>query len=232
MNNRAIQIRYEEFIRSTGRVRSVQTIREFIHFEILRGISHLYSAKLYLHGGCFMRYVNGSNRYSLDIDLSVTDFAVRDKDVIQSFSHELEQGITGYLKKSGFLLESSIHRLHANNGGIKLRFKMNQLKELFADIFSTHPADININIDLDTLLPCEHTRIANLISDPSIRIPVLAESSHMARKITAVLQRTQLRDFYDLEQYLRQGVSYDLDVVRARLEDNNLSHDIIAEKLI
>ena len=71
MTDTAVQIRYREFVRRTGRTESSDSVREFLHYEILRILSAQNSSDLVLHGGCKTRYIDGSPRYSMDMDLSM-----------------------------------------------------------------------------------------------------------------------------------------------------------------
>ncbi len=72
MNEAAVQMRYREFSRRTGRTESADSVREFLHLEILRILSAQNLRTLILHGGCKTRYIDGSPRYSMDMDFSAS----------------------------------------------------------------------------------------------------------------------------------------------------------------
>ena len=231
MSNSAIKARYREFINRTGGNESADTVREFLHYEILRILSVLNPYDLILHGGCKTRYIDGSPRYSMDLDFSMKKITEVPQAERAHVVHKAIKPLLRELENTGLILTQSRERWHKGEAGVKICFKANQLKEIFSDLFINHPGDINFNIDIDSLLPGEQVKFAPLIADRSLQILVLEDSTHMARKAAAVLLRTQLRDLYDLDLYINHETHYDLNVVKHRLKDENLTHPQLIERL-
>ncbi len=225
MSEFAAQIRYREFVRRTGRDESSDSVREFLHLEILRIISAQEMRGLILHGGCKMRYIDGSPRYSMDMDFSLSNFLNIQKKDREVMVHHALDPVIRELGNVGIKINCVREQWHRGDIGMKLCFKANTLKEMFPRLFVDHPGDINFNIDIDALLPGERVQVSSPITDRSLQILVLEDSSHMARKAAAVLLRKQLRDLYDLDMYINRGVRYDLEVVRTRLRMPNLTHE-------
>lgn len=226
-----MQVRYREFTRRTGRSESKESVREFLHHEILRVLSARNPGPLVLHGGCKTRYVDGFARYSMDMDFSLHGLAKGTVPQREEAIHNALDPVLAELARQGIPLERSKERWQRGQTGVKLCFKANVLKELFPAVFVDSPGSVNFNINVDALYPGEQVATATLIADSALRIIVLSESSHMARKATAVLRRNQLRDLYDLDAYIRRGTRYDLDVVRTRLGEPDLTHDVLVERL-
>lgn len=231
MNNTATQVRYREFVRRTGRSESPDSVREFLHLEILRILSAQNPHDLVLHGGCKTRYIDGSPRYSMDMDFSLSEILDCSREESEAIAHGAIDPVLRALVHVGITLDPLRERWHRGDTGVKLCFKANRLKELFPQLFAGHPGDINFNIDIDALLPGERVQTAATIADRSLRILVLEDATHMARKAAAVLLRNQLRDLYDLDLYITRGVQYDLPVVRRRLDIPDLSHEALVERL-
>jgi hypothetical protein len=231
MSETALHIRYLEFIRRTGRPDTSDSVNEFVHTEILRLLSRSNPFDLILHGGCKTRYIDGSPRYSMDMDFSARQFFDFSKPEMEELVKQTTTTLLHQLQQLGITLEHARDRWHRGESGVKICLKANHLKELFPAQFANRPGDINLNIDIDSLLPGESIKTNTLISDPSVRILVLDDSTHMARKASAVLLRNQLRDLYDLDLYITRGIQYDLPLVAARLNIPDLSHPILVEKL-
>lgn len=231
MSKTAVQMRYMEFIRRTGRIESADSVREFLHLEILRILSAQNSRDLILHGGCKTRYIDGSPRYSTNMDFSMDGMLENSLEQKKEIIHSAVDPLLRELANTGITLDPFRERWHNNDTGLKLCFKGNQLKELFPMLFADHPGDINFNIDIDALLPGENVRIASTIPDRSLHILVLEDKTHMARKAATVLLRNQLRDLYDLDQYITRETHYDLNVVRLRLNTPSLTHKELVEQL-
>lgn len=231
MSKAATQVRYHEFIRRTGKTESSDSVREFLHIEILRILSSRNPHDLVLHGGCKTRYIDGSPRYSMDMDFSMRAMIDGSRSDRETLVHQAIDPVMRELEHVGITLDTFRERWHRDDTGVKLCFKANRLKDLFPAIFAGQAGDINFNIDLDILLPGERIRSAAVIADRSLRILVLDDATHMARKISAVLLRNQLRDLYDLDLYITRGTQYDLPVARLRLQLPDLSHDDIINRL-
>lgn len=231
MGSAAIRHRYREFIRRTGRAEVPETVREFLHLEILRTVSVQHQTQLILHGGCKTRYIDGSPRYSLDMDFSLDGLLEADRPEREALVHRTIAPILRELEHLGIPLDCTGERWHRGDRGIKLRFKAYRLKATFPLVFADHPGDLNFNIDIDALFPGEQVRVAVPIADPSLQLLVLADATHMARKAAAVLLRNQLRDLYDLDLYIRRDVRYDLAIARQRLDSPNLSHEELVSQL-
>ncbi len=231
MNESAVQIRYREFVRRTGRTESPDSVREFLHLEILRVLSAQNLPDLILHGGCKTRYIDGSPRYSMDMDFSLSPFIDLSREERAEAVDRSIDPVIRELEHVGISLTRVREKWHRGDTGVKLCFKANVLKDLFPRLFADHPGDINFNIYIDSLLPGEQVQVAALIADPSLQILVLEDSSHMARKAAAVLRRKQLRDLYDLDAYINRGVRVDLAVARTRLQMPNLSQEELVQLL-
>lgn len=231
MSDAATKMRYREFVRRTGRSDSVESVREFLHIEMLRILGIQNPCNLILHGGCKMRCVDGSPRYSMDMDFSLMDFAGRSREEMASMVYRAVNPLLRKLARVGIVLESPRERWHSDDTGVKLCFKANALKDLSPKSFAGHPGDMNFNIDFDPLLPEEQVQIASPIADRSLQILVLDDSTHMARKAAAVLLRSQLRDLYDLDLYIARGTGYSLPVARRRLQSPDLTHEDLIERL-
>jgi len=231
MSKAAVQIRYREFVRRTGRTESADSVREFLHLEILRILSAQNLRDLILHGGCKTRYIDGSPRYSMNMDFSLNNFIDLSREQREMTVRHAIDPIIRELDNIGIKLSRGREKWHRGETGVKFGFKANTLKEIFPNLFADHPGDINLNIDIDALLPGERVQVASTIADNSLRILVLEDSTHMARKVAAVLLRKQLRDLYDLDMYINRGIRYDLAVVRHRLQMNELSHEELLKLL-
>jgi len=231
MSKSAVQMRYREFIRRTGRTESANSVREFLHHEILRILSAQNPNALILHGGCKTRYIDGSPRYSMDMDFSLSNMVELSKEERETIVHHAIDPILRELDNAGITLDRFRERWHRGEAGVKLCFKANRLKDLFPKLFADQPGDINFNIDIDALLPGERVQVSATIADSTLRILVLEDATHMARKAAAVLLRNQLRDLYDLDMYINCGTHYDLNVVRHRLNTPDLSHEDLIERL-
>jgi hypothetical protein len=167
----------------------------------------------------------------MDMDFSMAGMLENSLEQKKEIIHSAVDPLLRELAKTGITLEPFRERWHNNDTGLKLCFKANQLKELFPRLFADHPGDINFNIDIDALLPGENVRVASTIPDRSLYILVLEDKTHMARKAAAVLLRNQLRDLYDLDQYITRETHYDLNVVRHRLDSPSLSHEELVDQL-
>lgn len=231
MTEFALQMRYREFVRRTNRVESSETVREFLHLEILRILSALNMPDLVLHGGCKTRYIDGFPRYSMDMDFSINNFKQLPHDQQEAVIRRTLSPILRELNHLGIPLTHIRDRWHRGDSGVKVCFKANTLKSVFPRLFADHPGDINFNIDLDSLLPGEKAQTASLIADPSVQLLVLTDATHMARKAAAVLLRKQLRDLYDLDMYITRGTHYDLAVASTRLQMPALTHTELVERL-
>ncbi|MFA6691565.1 MAG: nucleotidyl transferase AbiEii/AbiGii toxin family protein [Saccharofermentanales bacterium] len=231
MGKSAVQIRYKEFIRRTGRAESADSVREFLHHEVLRILSAQNPSALILHGGCKTRYIDGSPRYSMDMDFSLSNIHECSREEREAIVHRAIDPVLRELDNVGITLDRFRERWYRGETGVKLCFKANRLKDLFPRLFADQPGDINFNIDIDALLPGERVQVSTTIADSTLRILVLHDATHMARKAVAVLLRNQLRDLYDLDMYINGGTHYDLDVVRHRLNAPSLSHEGLIERL-
>ena len=231
MSKTAVQMRYLEFVRRTGRIESSDSVREFLHLEIMRILSARNSCDLVLHGGCKTRYIDGSQRYSMDMDFSMNGMLENSLEQKEQMIHNAIDPLLRELVNTGITLQLFRERWHNQATGLKLCFKANQLKELFPRLFVDHPGDINFNIEIDALLPEEHVRVASTIPDRSLNILVLEDKTHMARKASAVLLRNQLRALYDLDLYINRKTHYDLNVVRRRMNMPALTHEELVEQL-
>jgi hypothetical protein len=231
MHEAAVQMRYREFTRRTGRTETADSVREFLHLEILRILSALDVRGLILHGGCKTRYIDGSPRYSMDMDFSLSDFRDTPREERAPAVHRAIDPVIRELGNLGIELKPVREQWHRGETGVKLCFKANVLKDMFPKIFVGHPGDVNLNIDVDALQAGESVEVSSPIADHSLRILVLQDSSHMARKAAAVLLRKQLRDLYDLDMYINRGIRYDLAIVRHRLHMPELSHEELVSLL-
>ena len=231
MHESAVQTRYREFTRRTGRTETADSVREFLHLEILRVLSAQDTHGLILHGGCKTRYIDGSPRYSMDMDFSLSDFVGIPREERLAAVHRAVDPMVSELGNLGIEFKPVREQWHRGENGVKLCFKANVLKDMFPRAFANHPRDINFNIDIDSLLAGERVVVSSPIADHSLRILVLGDSSHMARKAAAVLLRKQLRDLYDLDLYINRGVRYDLAAVSNRLHAPELSHEELVARL-
>lgn len=209
MNNFAVQQRYQDFIRRTAKSESAESVLEFLHLEIVAVVNQIYAGELVLHGGAYMRYFLGSTRYSLDLDFASRSIPKGHEDLIVKWGLELSDRILTELNKNGIELLALKPRCHKGATGLKLKYKANQLKEIFPYLYENYRRDINFNIDIDLLYKSDQPVSATPAVNVSLQTQVLGEPQHMSRKIMAVLNRNQLRDLYDLLYYIEKGIQYD-----------------------
>jgi len=203
-----------------------EALREILQKIVLLG---LYRARFFEHavfyGGTALRILHGLDRFSEDLDFSLTDV---NPDF--NLSH-YEDAVIEALHSFGF--EVSIQMKQKENDvkfafvkGDTMQYLLNiKAPQNIIDSFGQGKL-VKIKIEVDTNPPSEfQSEKITLLSPSPFMINTMTLSSLFAGKMHALLcrnwtNRPKGRDWYDFVWYITQGYSLDLQHLNARLQQN------------
>jgi len=223
-------------------------LREIMQEIALAGLQRSgFFEKAAFYGGTALRILYGLERYSEDLDFSLLE-------VNPDFS--LEPYLTGIIKEFEALgIQVTVtEKIKTNQNNIDSAFlkadtvwKELVLESVVPQAGIGNRRNIKIKIEVDTEPPWGFETAENLLLKPfSFYVKCFTQPDLFAGKMHVLLfrkwkQRVKGRDWYDMEWYIKKGVSLNLDhfLVRAidsgDWKENNISKeqfiDLVQEKI-
>ncbi len=183
--------------------------------EILLYLSSDFSRKLVFKGGTALYKFYNLNRFSEDIDFTLSSKRFD----IDSMINKIVRGLS-YLGMHHTITEKIEY-------GNEITIRLNVRGPLYdGSKNSMSRVTINISRREKPILMEEKMLIPSYQEIPSFRINILSPGEIAAEKIRCILTRDKPRDIYDLWFLLKRGVSIDKDIISRKLRIYNLSFDL------
>jgi len=206
----------------------LSALREIMQEITLAGLSRTdFFEKAAFYGGTALRIFYGLDRYSEDLDFSLLqpdpNFSIEPyfKAILDEFkSLGLNVSITEKKKKK----ESSIDSAFLKAETI---WQEIVLEDIIKETGVRSNRTLKIKIEVDRRPPLNfHTEEKLLLRPFSFYVKCFTRPSLFAGKVHALLfrkwkDRIKGRDWYDLEWYIKKGISLDLNHFLARAKDTN-----------
>jgi predicted nucleotidyltransferase component of viral defense system len=183
-------------------VRAKQIEKDYVISWILWGIArneHLNNNLVFKGGTCLKKMHFDDYRYSEDMDFTLRDDTISDKEILNNFRSIFEE----ILEESRIkieVVEDTIEN-HENSGSLKFKMTYNATHgsgEIKVDITRGETLEFNV----------EHRVVQNnysdLEEDNEIRIHSYSLKEVLIEKMTALMGRTISRDLYDFDYLIEE----------------------------
>jgi predicted nucleotidyltransferase component of viral defense system len=206
---------------------ATQALREIMQEVALAGLYRRgFFEKAAFYGGTALRLFYGLDRYSEDLDFSLLevkpDFSING--YLSAIVDEFEAlGMHVSIKEKKKTTQSSIDSAFLKSETI---WKELVLESVIPQQSLKQTANIKIKIEVDTMPPLDfHTEEKLLLKPFSFYVKCFSIPDLFAGKMHALLFRkwknnVKGRDWYDLEWYIRRGVSMNLEHFISRAKDS------------
>lgn len=183
-------------------VRAKQIEKDYVISWVLWGIArneHLNNNLVFKGGTCLKKMHFDDYRYSEDMDFTLRDDTISDKEILDNFRSMFEE----ILEESRIkieVVEDTIEN-HENSGSLKFKMTYNATHgsgEIKVDITRGETIEFNV----------EHRVVQNnysdLEEDDEIRIHSYSLKEVLIEKMTALMGRTISRDLYDFDYLIEE----------------------------
>lgn len=181
-------------------------LQEIILFNLYKGIKD----ELVFKGGTALYKIYGLNRFSQDLDFTLTKRRFKLKNLVAKMIDQVWLlGIKGKIKE---------FREYKNEVNIRLVFRgplYNGSKESLVLI------PLNTSLRERVVKASNELIISSYREIPSFEVYVMGEQEIAAEKIRAILTREKARDVYDLWFLLKKGIKLNFDLVEKKLRIHN-----------
>lgn len=210
---------------------AAQALREIMQEVALAGLYRKgFFEKAAFYGGTALRIFYGLERYSEDLDFSLLetnpDFSING--YLSAVTDEFESlGMHVSIREKKKSVQSNIDSAFLKSETI---WKELVLESVIPQQGLNQTANIKIKIEVDTMPPLDFRTEEKLLLKPfSFYVKCFSLPDLFAGKMHALLFRkwknnVKGRDWYDLEWYIRKGVTLDLRHFVSRAKDSNDWH--------
>src|SRR5690554_4489922 len=192
----------------------------------LAGLSRTdFIKKAAFYGGTALRIFYGLNRYSEDLDFSL--LAVEDKFSLAPYFQTIQSEFNSMGMQVSLRSENKIHKTPIESAFLKSEtlWKELVLEDVVEQLGIRSNKNIKIKIEVDRNPPLNFQTEEKLLLRPfSFYVKCFDLPSLFAGKMHALLfrkwkNRVKGRDWYDMEWYIRKGVSLNLEHFLQRAQD-------------
>jgi len=206
---------------------ALSALREIMQEIALAGLSRTdFFKKAAFYGGTALRIFYGLNRYSEDLDFSL--LAVEDKFSLAPYFQTIQSEFNSMGMQVSLRSENKIHKTPIESAFLKSEtlWKELVLEDVVEQLGIRSNKNIKIKIEVDRNPPLNFQTEEKLLLRPfSFYVKCFDLSSLFAGKIHALLfrkwkNRVKGRDWFDMEWYIRKGVSLNLEHFQQRAQDS------------
>lgn len=183
-----------------------QAEKNYLHIKTLFAISKLFPDTLIFKGGTSLMICNNLDRFSEDLDFTLTD-----KTKLKEIISKIKQ----YLRNQDISFEIEKEETTKISQSFIIRFN----GPLYAGSRqTTSKIEIDISFREPTLLPTKTTKINHPYNDtPVFYIQTMSLEEIFAEKIRALITRNKARDLFDLNYLIDQNIKPNLDLINKKL---------------
>lgn len=171
----------------------------------LFGIYSYITNELVFKGGTALFFFQGLNRFSEDLDFTMTD------------EFEEEKLLDSIKDAFGLLaIEMELKEVKSIAGK---NYKIRAKGPAYINEVSTSIVNVEISERKDIVLNPEVKQHVPVYEDiKPFFVPVMSTAEVLAEKVRAIMNRNKARDVYDLAFLLRKGVKFDIELINKKTE--------------
>src|SRR5690554_5366042 len=205
---------------------ALSALREIMQEIALAGLSRTdFFKKAAFYGGTALRIFYGLNRYSEDLDFSL--LAVDNKFSLEPYFQSIQNEFNSMGMQVSLRTKSKIHKTPIESAFLKSEtlWKELVLEDVVEQLGIRSNKNIRIKIEVDRNPPLNFKTEEKLLLRPfSFYVKCFDLPSLFAGKMHALLfrkwkNRVKGRDWFDMEWYIRKGVSLNLEHFLQRAQD-------------
>ena len=206
---------------------ALSALREIMQEIALAGLSRTdFFKKAAFYGGTALRIFYGLNRYSEDLDFSL--LAVENKFSLAPYFQSIQSEFNSMGMQVSLRTKSKIHKTPIESAFLKSEtlWKELVLEDVVEQLGIRSNKNIKIKIEVDRNPPLNFRTEEKLLLRPfSFYVKCFDLPSLFAGKMHALLfrkwkNRVKGRDWFDMEWYIRRGVSLNLEHFLQRAQDS------------
>lgn len=207
---------------------ALSALREIMQEIALAGLSRTdFFKKAAFYGGTALRIFYGLNRYSEDLDFSL--LAVEDKFSLAPYFQTIQSEFNSMGMQVSLRSKNKIHKTPIESAFLKSEtlWKELVLEDVVEQLGIRSNKNIKIKIEVDRNPPLNFQTEEKLLLRPfSFYVKCFDLPSLFAGKMHALLfrkwkNRVKGRDWFDMEWYIRKGVSLNLEHFLQRAQDSS-----------
>ena len=205
---------------------ALSALREIMQEIALAGLSRTdFFKKAAFYGGTALRIFYGLNRYSEDLDFSL--LAVDNKFSLEPYFQSIQNEFNSMGMQVSLRTKSKIHKTPIESAFLKSEtlWKELVLEDVVEQLGIRSNKNIRIKIEVDRNPPLNFKTEEKLLLRPfSFYVKCFDLPSLFAGKMHALLfrkwkNRVKGRDWFDMEWYIRKGVSLNLEQFLERAQE-------------
>lgn len=206
---------------------ALSALREIMQEIALAGLSRTdFFKKAAFYGGTALRIFYGLNRYSEDLDFSL--LAVDNKFSLEPYFQSIQNEFNSMGMQVSLRTKSKIHKTPIESAFLKSEtlWKELVLEDVVEQLGIRSNKNIRIKIEVDRNPPLNFKTEEKLLLRPfSFYVKCFDLPSLFAGKMHALLfrkwkNRVKGRDWFDMEWYIRKGVSLNLEHFLERAQES------------
>ena len=206
---------------------ALSALREIMQEIALAGLSRTdFFKKAAFYGGTALRIFYGLNRYSEDLDFSL--LAVENKFSLAPYFQSIQSEFNSMGMQVSLRTKSKIHKTPIESAFLKSEtlWKELVLEDVVEQLGIRSNKNIKIKIEVDRNPPLNFRTEEKLLLRPfSFYVKCFDLPSLLAGKMHALLfrkwkNRVKGRDWFDMEWYIRKGVSLNLEHFLERAQES------------
>lgn len=206
---------------------ALSALREIMQEIALAGLSRTdFFKKAAFYGGTALRIFYGLDRYSEDLDFSL--LAVDNKFSLEPYFHTIQSEFNSMGMQVSLRTKSKIHKTPIESAFLKSEtlWKELVLEDVVEQLGIRSNKNIRIKIEVDRNPPLNFKTEEKLLLRPfSFYVKCFDLPSLFAGKMHALLfrkwkNRVKGRDWFDMEWYIRKGVSLNLEHFLERAQES------------